>query len=81
MFCPFCREILQGLFQFCPFCGSKPPKAANRPEQDVEPAFLGHKISCEESISRYFRQGFVDEKILLFVSNYHGIQHLRSHSV
>ena len=73
MFCPFCGEILLALFQFYPFCGNKLPNAANRPEQDVEPVFLGHEISCEELITRYFRQGFVYEKILLFLSNYHGI--------
>ena len=73
MFCPFCGEVLQALFQFWPFCGSKLPKAANRREQDVEHVFLGHEISCEELITRYFRHGFVYEKILLFLSNYYGI--------
>ncbi len=76
MFCPFCGSELpnvEDLFQFCPFCGSELPNAANQPVQDVEAVFLGNKISCEELITRYFRQGFVYEKILLFLSNYHGI--------
>ena len=73
MFCAFCGEIFEALSQFCPFCGNELPNAANRPEQDVEPVFLSIETLCEELITRYFRQGFVYEKILFFLSNYHGI--------
>ena len=41
--------------------------------QPLEPVFLGNDISFEELITRYSRQGFVDEKILLFLSSYDGI--------
>ena len=73
MFCPFCGEILEDLFHFCPFCGSELPNTATQSAEDVEPVFLGNDISREELITRYFRQGFVYEKILLFLSTYHGI--------
>ena len=72
MFCPFCGEILD-LFHFCPFCGSELPNIVTQSAEHVEPVFLGNDISCEELITRYFRQGFVYEKILLFLSSYHGI--------
>lgn len=73
MFCPFCGEIVEDLFYFCPFCEGELPTSVNQSAEDVEPVFLGNDISCEQLISRYFRQGFVYEKILLFLSNYHGI--------
>ena len=50
---------LEALFQFCTFCGSELPNAANWPEQDVEPVVRGNEISCEEVITRYFRQDSV----------------------
>ena len=51
----FVEKFWELYFSFAHFMAN----AANRPEEDGEPVFFGNEISCEELITRYFRQGLV----------------------
>ena len=68
MFCPFCGKNIQTLFKYCPFCGRQLPDLTSNEAQSTE----GER--CDELITRYFRQGFAYQKILLLLANYHGIE-------
>lgn len=80
MFCPYCGETVQNTFRYCPLCGRGLPEFRNEvlindeepATNDGEPAD-GKGETCDELITHYFRQGFTYQKILLFLSKYHGI--------
>lgn len=77
MFCPFCGETVQVTFKYCPFCGRELPELRNDQEVlhgNVDEELIAEGETCDELITRYFKQGFAYQKILLFLSKYHGIE-------
>lgn len=82
MFCPFCGKILdaQNPINFCAFCGWQLPNsiAANaaRNIKDVEAVeeILQDGETCDELITRYFREGYAYNKILFFLEKYHVVK-------
>ena len=40
---------------------------------DIDEESLSEDATCEQMIEHYFKQGFVYDKILQFLSKYHGI--------
>ena len=82
MFCPFCSQYVENTYIYCPFCGREILEVENREnaaeipvnvEQENEVRQVLENQSEDELITYYFRQGFVYQKILLFLSTYHGI--------
>ena len=84
MFCPFFAVSLWKIHTFyCPFCGCKIPEIENgedvaetpvNAEQENEVRQVLENQSEDKLITYYFRQGFVYQKILLFLSTYHGVE-------
>lgn len=83
MFCPFCGQYVENTYIYCPFCGREIPEVENSEnaaeipvngEQENEVRQVLENQSEDELITYYFRQGFVYQKILLFLSTYHGIE-------
>ena len=68
MFCPFCGKNIQTHFKYCPFCGCQLPDLTTNEAQSTE------RERCDELITRYFRQGFAYQKILLLLANDHDIE-------
>ncbi len=74
---------MESTYIYCPFCGHELPEIENRgdvaeiqvnAEQENEVRQVHENDSEDELITYYFRQGFVYQKILLFLSTYHGIE-------
>lgn len=85
MFCPFCGEAVENTYIYCPFCGYELPEIENRGNNVAEAQVnveqenelvrqVRENDSEDELITYYFRQGFVYQTILLFLSTYHGIE-------
>ena len=83
MFCPFCSQSVENTYIYCPFCGREIPEIENgedvaeilvNEEQENEVRQVLENQSEDELITYYSRQGFVYQKILLFLSTYHGIE-------
>ena len=79
----FLRSICRKYIYLLPFCGREIPEVENREnaaeipvnaEQENEVRQVLENQSEDELITYYFRQGFVYQKILCFLSTYHGIE-------
>lgn len=73
MFCPYCGREINTRFKYCPFCGRElggGTTEASISDEESPP----EGSTCDELIGYYFKRGFVYQKILHFLTKFHGIQ-------